>query len=334
MNKRNKNKLIWTFGFSETLELTVRELLGKKFLFRNWPCGNIPSLADYEKDMPHVSILSSAGLEFLSSCAAQRTRHLDYVPRIVLLENNCTQKEIERALDAGAGQIILPPYTAKKLSGKIRQIRDSYEIQENILHMIREIGMEREILERKNNIMDFLVNFLTGTSASREIESILQSAFSAFGILFPIRGLQAALWEAGDPSGNLDIYLSVPVSDTGFSSLVESILNTFRELRPRINPCPRIRLYAQKQGRGQDGAAEACPATDNPLTLPLTLHGGQCGFLLLSVENFPSLGRDQALALNSALHHLAVTLEHARNFKRLIQFSAESAEFADRSLEN
>ncbi|MDR2503888.1 MAG: hypothetical protein LBD82_05845 [Deltaproteobacteria bacterium] len=322
MNKLNKTTQIWSFELSTGLEAAIRAMLGKKFQFSAWKHGVIPSQSVCEKAEPALLLLSPAGLRLICSAPPHKAQHLKTLPRLALLEESYTQDELEMVLDAGAARILRPPHKAAVLRDAIKQIISLEDMQDVFLRMIQEISLEREILEHKNQTLNFLVNFLTEIPASIDPGRIIQQAFRLFQPFCDLRDPQAVLWDplGGDP--RVQVYLSAPEKSPARSFWMTTICEAVRATRPL--PADKLEFMPL----GAEGETEHIhqnhPAGGRLVTLPLTIDNMPCGMLMGLTGHSAGLSRDQAMTLNAALRCLSLALQNAMRFQSIKKETQEA----------
>ncbi|MCL1889976.1 MAG: hypothetical protein FWF99_05680 [Desulfovibrionaceae bacterium] len=295
---------IWTLGFPEERAAALRETLGKKFHLTNWPEGIIPSLEACEQGQPRLMLIRTAQLRLLLSMRGQPASFLRCLPKVLLLDEGYVQSDLEFGLDAGVQEIIRPPCSSTRLREKVARIIEMEEIQEDVLRMVQEISLERELLERKSRTLDFLVGFLTYPQDSADPGEILRRAFLKLQTLLPLRHPQVAVWDPDQGSRSLRFYLTAQPREKSFQAWVAALKKSVRPLCP----CSDISVFhLEEESRGRFVG----PEEGKLLTLPLSLHGVPCGMVLALEESALILGRDESMSINAALRHLALDLQNS-----------------------
>jgi diguanylate cyclase (GGDEF)-like protein len=185
--------------------------------------------------------------------------------------------------------------------------------------MTREILLERELWERKNELLGFLVNFCATTTERLDLDHILRSAYSGLCRLLPLHSMHLALWEQEDadtaPSVSLYIHASKNSGEYGFWR--DTLLDQAgRLLGPRfsLKETRELELDARH-------VAGSPPQNSSPLVLPVVIGQQRLGSLVLLTGMERHLGRDQALALDSAMRHFALNIKNARRFQRIQMYA-------------
>lgn len=315
---RSKNlSTIWAFGQTETQLESLRRFVGKKFQVENWPTGIVPSLTDYEKVQPCLAFFAPEAFKAMLKQPELEVRHLELLPKVMMLDEGYTQADLEFAIDSGMSEIIRPPYTRAAIQNKMNRALDIEAVHYDVLRMSKEIIVEREILERKNDILNFLVGFLTSSSITMTTEEIVEMVAEKLQVLFPVRSLQAAIWDCKDKSGATEIFISADDGQPAFDGWVNAVRDAVQNVRPNLSLKLKISTVELK---GQEEKwKNALPSDGHVITLPISMDDRQFGVLLVLTDMVRSLSRDQAMALNSALRHLALTIKTAQNYKLMKQ---------------
>lgn len=317
MARTKSMNMIWAFGLSEQQAETLRSFLGNNYQLHNWLVGVAPSLVDYEGAQPCIAILTPDAMKSLMELPELAVRHLELLPQIMMLDEEYTQAELEYAVDSAVAEIIRPPYTKAKLAEKLRRAMEIEAVHTDVLRMSKEIILEREILERKNNTLNFLVGFLTSTSLSMNPSDIIEMVADKFKLLFPVRSVHAATWNCKDHIGETDVFISSPESHESFKAWTDNIRDAVQRARPDLALTMNVSPI-DIEGL-EDKWRAAMPADGHVITLPISMDDIQFGVLMVLTDTVRSLSRDQAMAMNSALRHLALTLKNAQHFITLKQ---------------
>lgn len=304
---------IWSFGLSDTQIESLSGLIGKKYQLANWPVGVVPSLMDYEKVQPCLALLSAEALKGFWELPELSVRHLELLPKVMVLREGYSQTDLEFAIDSGMSEIIRPPYSKEQIKDKMRRALEIEAVHYDVLRMSKEITIEREILERKNDILNFLVGFLTSTSITMDTSDIIEVVAEKLQSLFPVRSMQAAIWNCTDTTGATELYISAPEDHEAFENWTNTVRDAVQNARPELDLELKINQISLK---GQKIRwKNAMPSDGHIITLPIAMDDRQFGLLLVLTDTMRSLSRDQAMALNSALRHMALTIKNAQSYK-------------------
>jgi hypothetical protein len=300
-----KNKLLWSFGLSPEQEKSLRGTLNEEYSLHSWSAAAVPDLADFDAEKPSLHIFS------VEAYKAYREQHntlvstLDILPQVMLLPENASAETLQYAIDSDCMAILRPNLAPECLIRKIEHILEISEMQNSLVRITNEIFLEREIYERKNSVLHFLIDFLTGTSRQSDIEKIIHTTFSCLKTLFPIHSLHMALWEqnTGAPA---QLFIT-SAKNSGSSAQWQALL--LKQIKPAPSGCPPEAYAHNLHLADQDRKwRNATPADGYVLHLPLFLADTQIGLLSILTDMERSITRDQAQALNSAMQFLALVV--------------------------
>jgi hypothetical protein len=309
VNSSRKNRVLWTFGISEEQEKSLREILSGDFSLRVWPADAVPDIGAFDADGPAMHIFSEEGYKAYQSRRNSPLSTLDVLPHVMLLPEHSCAEDLQYAVDSGCAAVLRLNLAPERFIGRLNQILENTELQNNLLRISREIFLEREIYEHKNSTLQFLVNFLTEISRQTQYDDMLRTVFSCLKTLFPVRSMQAALWDKTGALPVAHMFISAPEGSKSFVRWKNLLLE---QMEPDFANCsPELRtrhLNLPDQGKKW---SKATPADGYVLNLPLFLADDQVGLLSVLTDMERNLSRDQAQALNAALQFLAVVFHNA-----------------------
>lgn len=314
----------WGIGLSREQAALLRETLGEDHELVLYPAvaGNNAEHGFFPGEpAPHVVWVSSGVCKNLASLPQALAHHSEPALIVMLLDDDYTLEDFECACDNGISEIIRPPVTSGRIMEIMRRAMEVRAVHTDMDSMTREIILERELLERKNEILGFLVNFLTNTTESLDVERLLQTAYTGLKKLLPVRTLQAALWDssvAASPAATF--YISAPEGSSTYESWRASLMNQARlTFGGHFNVEQSLPLELNDR---PGHLTHDTPQNGALLPIPLVCGKERIGLLLLLLDADRHLGRDQAMALDSAMRHFALSIKNARRF-RLMQMYAD-----------
>lgn len=274
-----------------------------------------------KSEPPFLVWMSSKVCSELSRLPEQLRLNIHSAPKVVLLDEGYSLADFESACDLGITEILRPPLARERVADVVRRALEATAVHHDMECMAREIALERELLERKNEILSFLVNFLTQSTTSLELADMLQTAYQGLDKLLPLRSLHAVLWEKNDnESPALSLFISAPESGPANAAWRDALFDQARRvIGPNFTVADVQRLHIG--GQPEDWAAQS-PEDGAVLVLPLICDTEQLGVLMLLTSMERHLGRDQAMALDSAMRHFSLTVKNARRF-RVMQMYAD-----------
>lgn len=279
----------------------------------------MPELAD-------SSVLTAPCLICFSmdSCRAfltlppEQVGFLELAPKVLLLPEGATQTELEEALDFGVSDIIRMPITVKRFASCLRRASEAAALQRDIQNMAHEVFIEREMLERKNEALSFLVNFMTHISDSFDETELLGKVFTCLQRLFPVVTMHAALFSRDDSGAfSADLYVAAPGGTPAYAAWRSRLLEMGMSMTNGEPAAPATFHLPLADAT----AASACPSEGHILTLPVHIGEHSQFFLMLLTPMERNLSRDQTLVLEPALRHMALNLRNARRYQEMCHFA-------------
>ena len=313
----NKKYTIWCFGLDEKQLEALRAYSGTMCRLRQWD-EDMPDFSQLESDPPCLICFNTASCRVFTALPSMETAHLEMIPKVLFLDDGYTHADIEAALDKGLSGIIRPPYTAERFEPVLRKAMETAALHKDILNMTREICLERELLESKNETLDFLVSFLTSTTEQLDEAEVLRTAFVSLRRLFPVLSLNAALTSENDDGGiDTELFIAAP-RDHLQHRVWRSLL-----LEATSAQHPGKKLFPSSITLNLPGLDTVSPAPSDGhiFTLPLLAGAETLGQIILLTNMERNLTRDQALALDSAMRHLALTLKNVRRYQQMCHFA-------------
>lgn len=261
---------------------------------------------------PLMIWLSAQGLRELAALPAPIRLELEETPKTLLLDTGYAMADFETACDMGISDIVRPPLTKERLARIMRKALEIRSLHHDMECMAREVVIERELLERKNSILSFLVNFLAPSTENLNIEDLLRSAYANMTNLLPLTSLHAALWEhEEDDFSEATLYVAAPEGTAAYHAWEKTLLD-----HAFLFSCPRSAV-PRSISLQMDNTVCLPPAKHTLLCLPLVCEQERLGILLMQPEAGKALGRDQSIALDSALRHFALAVKNVRRFRQL-----------------
>ncbi len=305
----------WTYGLTRKQISAIEDSMGREYLFEHYSLDDPPALEDAESSPPFILWLSMKGMERILALPKDTLACLEAIPKAIMLSERYTKKDLENAMQNGLAEVVIPPLNRPKARNVLKKAMEIHAMHSDMHCMTREILLERELLRRKNELLSFLVNFLSSTSEELDISHILQKAFCSLNMLFPLHSLNAAVWSE-DEEGKFRVDLHIAAADDSASGEkwraillehVESQIGSgFKLHDPFILELPE-----------HDPWSEPGPGDGHLLCLPISAGNEKFGVLMLLTDLDRNLGRDQARSLDSAIRHLGLTLHNTRRFSKI-----------------
>ena len=310
----------WGLCLSDEQEKNLASCLKKEMHIKCWEPNNIPDIETMEQEQPSLLWLSQCGYEALLNLPNTKTRHLELLPKILFLEQNSSLEYAEQAHENGVMETLRQPFSKKRLHTIINNVMETQEMHHSILCMTKEIMLEREILERKNSVLFFLVNFLTNISNTSSISSILQNAQQSLNILFPVDELSAIVWRQNEENTKIvDFFSPFHEGSSEYLEIQKELLGHARNFLGEryCLSSSMLHMTPAQNNANIEISVHNSKINKNRWSLPIMVGANTIGFLLLSTKLENSLGKDQTLALSSAMSHLGLSIQTVQNMKAI-----------------
>lgn len=290
----------------ELIPLTRKDLLG---------------ISVHAATPPFIMWISSGSGGITENLPAEIADFIALSPKVLVLRPSYTLEDFEQACEQGFSDFLRHPMSRERISDIMRKALESYALHHDMQCMTREIMLERELLERKHDIMSFLVNFLSNSTETLELTGLLQNAFESLEQLIPMRAMHAVFWDLEQSvTPTISMYISAPEGSPEHQAWRETLLEHSRKALKQPLGCTQVNQLAL---RTFGKTLPLCsPDDDAIISVPLFCGKEQLGLLLLSTTMEKHLGRDQAVALDSAMRAFAVSVKNALRFQ-LMQMYAD-----------
>ncbi len=312
MRRFSKKQILWGIGLNQEQADSIRAMAGRLYSLELWPLGELPDFTDPGAiTMPCLVCFSMDAYRQFMSLPMSQIGFLELTPKALLLDAHTDQAALHEALDYGL-DIIRYPLTEKRFASCLRKAAEAAALQRDIQNMAHEVFVEREMLERKNEALSFLVNFLSRISESPDEAEILGRAFSCLQNLFPVITMHAAIFSKDDNGrGTASLFVAAAAGSDAYEAWRARLLEIGTALYQDVNP-----ITVPLPLPGKD-AANARPGDGHILTLPVHIGENAHLYLMLLTSMERNLSRDQVVTLDSALRHLAITMKNLRRYQEV-----------------
>lgn len=314
-----KKQTIWGLWLSDAQTADVRALAGPQYELKTWPRGDMPDFSvPGAPPAPCLICFTLESCRRFNELPAEQTAFLELAPKALLLDADAGLAELEEALEYGVSDIIRAPLTKKRFASCLRKAAEAAALQRDIQNMAHEVFIEREMLERKNEALSFLVNFMTQINDTFNETELLGKAFTCLQQLFPVMTMHAALFSRDD-DGHLDIdlFMAAPKGSAAYGEWQAYLLET----AGNADDARKISPAARHLPLPRTAAVTARPRDGHIMILPIHLGENANFSLVLLTPMERNLSRDQSMALDSALSHMALSLKNARRYRQMCHFA-------------
>ncbi len=248
---------------------------------------------------------------------------------ILIVEDSFAASELEDAMSQGFAAILKCPLERNRVLNALSCALEDWHIHQDIMAMGKEIMLNRELLQRKNDSARFLVDFLAQTSEAPRIKDMLRIAARCLATVMPVAGI-GALMRHADNAETPRRFLFLPaLPDTAAWKEWQMILSCadakLIALPFLADPAHRAAAFkpetAARPETAMPGVARSFsilepgepslrPSSDKKRMLftPVHLYGRTSGLLCVQFTREYNIGHERLAILNAALTHLGMGL--------------------------
>ncbi|NDV26325.1 GGDEF domain-containing protein [Desulfovibrio sp. JC010] len=315
MKRGHRPELLWGFGLNNAEAGKIEDSLGPGFFLRNFSERALPGekeLSNQEK--PAATWIPQRVWDELPEDRRDAYRNLESTQRI-LIQDDQANADLEKVLEDGFLAVVSSPLTSSKVQDALFRAKEISGLYGDLYRMTEEIILERELLSRKTEQLQFLNTVLSNATERLEVADILGQAAEDLKMLLPVYSVQGAFWNVL-PTGkhiDADIFINPGQVENVQTEWVELMIENVVALSGMD-----ISSY---------NMAETIPAVENSmvyspdagriLALPLVARGEKFGCLVMLCERNIRLAKDQVATLNAAVNHLSLALSNAIMFDKI-----------------
>lgn len=238
----------------------------------------------------------------------------DFPPRVLVLDAQVAQADLERLVDADFSSVLRYPFEPERINALVDQFMESRGLYKDLYHMAQEICLEREILSRQADLLQFFNKILTNATFSLDPVEILHQAHEDLRILLPVKSVDAIFWQANK---NLEMEAELFIHEHTSKSVQEWMIQLMlthaaKHAEEKIAGF-HVNFMSKIQGMGE--IREGC--AEDVLILPLRFGGKSFGCISIASEKISRLGRDRLQTILAAVNHLALALRNALLFREM-----------------
>ncbi|PIE68791.1 MAG: GGDEF domain-containing protein [Deltaproteobacteria bacterium] len=208
---------------------------------------------------------------------------------------------------------ITMPLTQEKVTTCREKARELMAMYDDIYKMTNEIILERELLARKNEQLDFLNKILTKASKSLDPRAIIHQAGKDVQTLVDVESIMGIFWNTDTPN-LMSAELFMPPNLQKQDPWVNYLLDQGEcHARHAINTY-QIELLNKDASLFKP---LSLPDTGNLIQLPLIWNETTMGLLCIVSNEAETLGRDRVQILRAVANHLALALRNALMYRTM-----------------
>ncbi|MEG6549876.1 GGDEF domain-containing protein [Desulfocurvibacter africanus] len=308
-------ELMWGLGLAEDEATLLQSLAGDEYQLRNWPLSALPNPADMQGESPALAWISADAWDDLPAKHRTALQEWDAPLRILILDEKATDLCYEEVAEQGFLTTIRCPLRREAVQDVLFRAREIRTMYTDVISMTKEILLERELLARKTDQLQFLNRILTRASESLDPRTIMNRAREDMDMLFPVQAVQALFWRETAAGPEAELYLSPGLSAESRRHWCAYLLEQAAPIIGReVRSYTIVPLETRSQGQeGDIGGPQPAAVVAMPLRTGLTPFG----LLALSSKEPVSLARDQVQTITAAVQHLALALKNALLYREV-----------------
>jgi len=194
--KNNQQRVaILSMGLGSRKEQELQAVLGAGYILERFGGGS-KGFFSQETNSALLAFVSWRGMN--SRLAGLARNHFpleDFPSRVLVLDAEVSQTDLERIVDAGFTAVVRYPFEPDRIKALVEQAAESQGMYKDLYHMAREICLEREILSRQADLLQFFNKMLTRASFSLDLIEILHQAHEDLRILLNVKSVEAVFWQ-------------------------------------------------------------------------------------------------------------------------------------------
>ncbi|WP_320006729.1 GGDEF domain-containing protein [Maridesulfovibrio sp.] len=315
MKRGNRPELLWGFGLNTAEVGKIEDSLGPGFFLRNFSERSLPGEKELSnKDKPAATWIPQRVWDELPEERRSAYRNLESTQRI-LIQDEAKSTDLERVLEDGFLAVVSSPLTSSKVQDALFRAKEISGLYGDLYRMTEEIILERELLSRKTEQLQFLNTVLSNATERLEVGNILGQAAEDLRMLLPVYSVQGAFWNVLPTGKHLDADIFINPGQ------VESVQKEWVELMiENVVALSGMEVSSYNMAETVPAVSSNMvysPESGRILALPLVARGDKFGCLVMLCERNVRLAKDQVSTLNAAVNHLSLALSNAIMFDKI-----------------
>ncbi|SMP71015.1 diguanylate cyclase (GGDEF) domain-containing protein [Desulfonatronum zhilinae] len=304
---------ILSVGLSPRQEEDIQAIIGPDYSWERYqPSGTAKQANQSQRLMALISWKGINGR--ISALQRGEFQEDDAPPRVLVLDSDVAQADLERVVDAGFTAVLRYPFEPERVRGLARELQESQGLYKDLYHMAREICLEREILSRQADLLQFFNKILTNASFSLDPVEILHQAHQDLQILLPVKGVDAIFWHTGaEQQMEAELFIHEYSGKTIQGKMIEFLLENAAKHAEE----PIENYHVNFMSKMDSGDELKKINSKDILVLPLRFGGKSFGCVSIVSEKIARLGRDRLQTILAAVNHLALALRNALLYREM-----------------
>lgn len=313
--KTNQQRVsILSIGLSPRAEGELQSILGSDYALERYESGPKGFFAP-RTNTAILAFVSWRGLNGQLAGMSRNVFSLDEFPsRVLIMDGNVAQSDLERIVDAGFSAVVRYPFEAERVKQLVDQAAESQGIYKDLYQMAREICLEREILSRQADLLQFFNNMLTKASFSLDPIEILHQAHDDLRILLNVKSVEAIFWQRNsDHKLEAELFIHEHAGKTVQDALIQYLLtHAVKHAEDTVDG-----FHVTFMSRIESMQELKVVKDEDMLVLPLRFGGRSFGCICIASEKISRLGRDRLQTILAAVNHLALALRNALLYREM-----------------
>ncbi|GAU09785.1 diguanylate cyclase [Desulfoplanes formicivorans] len=207
------------------------------------------------------------------------------------------------------------PLTTDKLNTCLKKTREMLLMCDDLYNMANEIILERELLARKNEQLDFLNKILTKASKSLDPGTIISQAGRDLNILLEVTSIMGVFWNIDAPAFlSAEIFTPPNLDKQQGKEWVGYLLDQAERTTRHSIKTYHVESLEHDQTLFHE---VGLPDQGNMIKLPMIWNDKTFGILFIVSPKAALLGRDRVKVLQAVGNHLALALRNALLYRRM-----------------
>jgi len=314
MSTNQQRVTLLSIGLDLRQEEDLQALLGADFALERFGSG-AKGFFSPKTNSALLAFVSWRGMH--SQLAGLARNHFtmdDFPSRVLILDAPVAQADVERIVDAGFSAVVRYPFEAERITALVNQACESQGIYKDLYHMAREICLEREILSRQADLLQFFNKMLTRASFSLDPVEILHQAHEDLRILLEVKSVEAVFWQKNQAQEvEAELFIHEHDGKVTQDLLIQYLLeHAAKHAGEKVTG-----FHVNFMSRIESMRNLSTLQDEDMLTLPLRFGGQSFGCISIASERIARLGRDRLQTILAAVNHLSLALRNALLYREM-----------------
>lgn len=314
MNAKQQRVAVLSTGLDSREEEELQAILGPKYVLDRFGSGT----DGFFSSEANSAVLAFVSWRGMNDQLAGLARHFfsleDFPSRVLILDAAVAQSDLERIVDAGFSAVLRYPFEPERVRELVGHAAESRGIYKDLYHMAREICLEREILSRQADLLQFFNKMLTRASFSLDPIEILHQAHEDLRILLEVGSVEAVFWQR---NRDREMEAELFIHEHNGKSVQDALIQFLLEQAARHAEEKITAYHVTFMSRIESIRDLVEVKNEDMLVLPLRFGGQSFGCICIASEKIARLGRDRLQTILAAVNHLSLALRNALLYREM-----------------